>query len=271
MFTTKKKLLFAIFYIYYILRIPLDTYRGKFPLLAAQTVWALERLLKVKISLPEKMYTNYANTIFGKFWITPDLISNFAVSPSFERTEIKRLFALIDKEKKMNRKILFIDIGAFFGLYTVAVGNRYKKYKKLDIMTFEPGTEYLSQPTLELLEKNIKGNNLKNVVLHKVGIGSSNGLTKNKMKIQMLSSVLRNDAYRRYDAVFIKLDIDDYVIDGLKGIQESIERFNKAILLVEDFVKYKQVMFYLKKNHYKFLYKETPYNSFWRLVNEKNT
>jgi hypothetical protein len=241
----------------------MDASDGSLNLCFAQVLWIVNQLLGTKLNMPGFLRRNYYQTLYGNFFITPDLISTFAVSPSFERDEINVLFEMIDESKKRKEKILFVDIGAFFGLYSVAVGNRYKKYKNLDIITFEPGTEYLSVPTLPLLEKNIATNNLKNLTLHKVGIGSANEVTKNGMKVRTLDTLINRAMYKRYDVVYIKLDIDDYVVDGIIGIQKSVEKFKRTVLLIEDFVKPKKVFPLLKKHNYNFLLKNTPYNSFW--------
>lgn len=263
MFDSKKRLYFLISYIYYSLKVPFEVRRGKVPAITAQVLWVLNRL-GFNFSLPKILSSDYFETKFGKFFVTPDLISTYAVSPSFERLEMERLFGMIKSEAKNKKRILFIDIGAFFGLYTIAVGNKFKNYKLIDIVTFEPGTEYLSDSTLEILQRNIKINSLKKVTVNKYGIGSKNGKNSYGIATKPLDKFLNTRDFSKYDVVFIKLDIDDFVIDGLKGIQESVANFHNVYLLVEDFVKPKLVFPFLAKHGYKLIDKSTPYNSFWR-------
>ena len=102
---------------------------------------------------------------------------------------------------------------------------------------------------------------MKNIKIYEFGIGSKTGKNQIGILTRPLDSVLKNNV--EYDSIFIKLDIDDFVIDGLIGIQIAVDRFENVILLVEDFVKPGETLKYLKDNKYKFVAKLTPYNSFW--------
>jgi len=256
------KLRFYLSYIYYKIRIPIDVKKNSSSIFVAEVIWILNNLFKKKYEIPNKFKKEYYETKFGKFNVTPDVISLVTVSPAFERLDTDKLGNLINSELKKNKKVLFIDIGAYFGDYTVRFGNQFKRNKNFRIICFEPGTEYLSVSTLSQLKKNIQLNKLNNIKIFSFGIGSK--IEKNEIGIQTkpLDSVFRKE-YLKYDVVFIKLDIDDFVIDGLKGIQKAVNNFGEVYLLVEDFVKPKETLSYLKKNKYKFMYKLTPYNSFW--------
>lgn len=253
---------FYISYIYYKLRIPLDVYEGRKNILVAELIWLINNIFKKKHEIPKVFKKNYFITKFGKFYITPDVISMITVSPAFERLDTDRLENMIAKELSNKKRVLVIDIGAYFGDYCIRIGNKFSRNKNLQIIAFEPGTEYLSSSTLEQLKKNIKVNNLKNVKIYSFGIGSKSGKNKIGILTKPLDSVLKSE-YNKYDSVFIKLDIDDFVIDGLMGIQKSVDKFKNVTLLVEDFVKQKETVNYLKKNNYDLTVKLTPYNSFW--------
>lgn len=241
--------------------------KGKLNIFGAEIIWLFNKAAKQKIKLPKFLNTDYIETKFGKFYLTPDLLSFITVSPAFERLDTDYLEKLIRNNLK-NNKVLVIDIGAYFGDYSVRLGNRFKKNKNLYIYAFEPGTEYLSASTLSQLKKNIKINNIKNIRIFPMGIGTNKKSNEIGIRTKTLDSIIPLKDYKAYDKVFIKLDIDDFVIDGLLGIEKSVKKFKKTYLLVEDFVKPKETLKYLNTHNYKFVKKLTPYNSFWERENE---
>lgn len=257
------KIRFYLSYIYYKIKIVVDVKNGKLNIAFAEIIWILNKILKTDFDLPNFLKRARYETIFGKFNITPDLISTITASPAFERKDIEYLIKLVRENNKMNP--IFFDIGANFGLYTVIMGNRFKKMK---IYAFEPGTEYLSLPAFGLLERNVKYNRLKNVKLFNYGIGSKSGKNSLGILTKRLDAALSADLYKKHAVAIIKLDIDDFVVDGLRGIDGVTVKFGKTYLLVEDFVKPKETVSYLKNHKYKFIAKLTPYNSFWMKKNE---
>lgn len=80
--------------------------------------------------------------------------------------------------------------------------------------------------------------------------------------VKKLSIIIGKKYLSKYDSVFIKLDVDEFVLDALKGIKDSVNESKELVLLVEDFVD-KDVRSYLAKN-YVFISKISPYNSFWK-------
>jgi len=261
------KIKFYINYVFYRLIIILECKKGFLRIYLAESIWIINQIFKTHYKLPNLFATKYFETIFGKFSIPSDLVSTIEVSPAFEREDINYLIKLISAEVSKKNKILFVDIGANFGLYSVVIGNKFKR-KNLDIIAFEPNTTYLNLPTYAYLKQNIKLNNLKKVKVHKIGIGSRNTKTPNKegFTTRTLDTVLGINFFKKYDVVFIKLDVDDFVVDALKGIQNSVNNIKKTILLVEDFVDKKSIE-YLSQN-YDFNKKLSTYNSFWFLNNE---
>ena len=262
------KTYFYLSYLYYKLRIPLDVKKGWVEVMAAEIIWFINNLFKKKFKLSGIFERGYFETINGKFYVTPDIISIITLSPAFERLDSDELINLVQKKINESKSILIVDIGAYFGDYTVKLGNRFKKDKKVKIYAFEPGTEYLSSQTLDQLKKNIKVNRLTNVKIFNFGIGSKKEKNKLGISVRPLHLAVNKNDYFKYDVVFVKLDIDDYVIDGLFGIQKAVENFKEVYLLVEDFVKPKETLYFLEKHNYKFITKLTPYNSFWVKHNE---
>lgn len=257
------KTFFSVSYAFYIFLIPFEVKKGKINILFAQVFWLLSRIFKFNFNIPKFFLLNYYETVFGKFYVSPDLLSTIAVSPVFERLDVNYLLKLLKKSLNKNKKVLFIDIGAYFGLYSVIVGNRFKHYSRIDIVAFEPGTEYLSAPTVKLLKRNIQINKLKNVKIKTIGVGSKKTKNKIGIKTDTLDSVLGQGYSKKYDEVFIKMDIDDFVVDGIKGIIKFVNNSDTTYLFVEDFVKRKPTVKLLEEYGFSFICKLTEYNSFW--------
>lgn len=259
------KFKFYIGYAYFKLTAFKEIKKGILRIYLAELIWALNQFFHTKMGLPGWFRTDYFITKFGKFYIEPDLVSTITISPAFEREDINYLLSLVRKELAEKKKILFIDIGANIGLYSVIIGNEFKN--KISTVAFEPGTSYLSVPSIELLHKNILKNKLSNVKVYKIGIGSTNSKLPNKegFYTKTLSEVLGKNYFRKFDRVFIKLDVDDYVVDALLGIQECVDSGQNATLLIEDFVD-KKCIKTLTKNHWKFITKRSTYNSFWKKI-----
>lgn len=261
-FNLVSKCFFYFSYLFYKLILFFECKVGRRRLYLAELIWTLNQFFGLHILLPNILKRDYFETKFGKFYIVPDLVSTIAISPAFERTDVNYLLKLVGKAVKKKKKILFVDIGANIGYYSVIVGKKFKK--NIEIIAFEPSTSYLSLPSYDLLNNNIKLNHIKNIKIFKIGIGSKNTKQKNKagFSTRTLDSVLGKNYFKKFDEVYIKLDVDDFAIDALKGIKECVNRGKNITLLVEDFVD-KKTPDYLEKNSYVFLKKISPYNSFW--------
>lgn len=257
------KIRFYLFYLLYKIVLFRDVKKGLGTIYLAELIWMVNMLLKSNLTLPNNFKKTYLETKYGKFFIHPDLLSTLIISPAFEREDINYLLKKIDSSLSKKKKLLFLDIGAYVGLYSVLIGNRYKKNKNLEIIAFEPGTNYLSEPTLELLKKNIQINNLKNIKIKSIGVGGRSGKNRGGIKINTLTGILGKNFAKHYDEIYIKLDIDDFVMDGLKGIIDFVNSSNKTHLFIEDFIERKKVINFLKKNNFEFERKLTEYNSFW--------
>lgn len=254
------KVIFYVSYVYYRVATLWEVREGKVAVLFADFIWFINRIFSVNFPFPNIIKREFVSTRLGKFYIPPDIISTVTVSPAFERLDVDYLLQLIKKDVKRGKKILFIDIGANFGLYSVAVA---AKFKKVDVIACEPDTDYITIPTYNLLLKNIKENNLKNVKPFKKGIGTKKGLNKAEIKVYPLAQIIGKKYFKDYDVVYIKMDIDEYVIDGLEGIKDSLMGGVQVIMLIEDFIFLEGIKKFMKKNNFFFLKKLTSYNSFW--------
>lgn len=254
---------FYLSYFFYKLIIFKDVKQGRFRIYLAEFIWVFNQFFHQRLNLPNLFKTDYVETKFGTFFITPDLVSTITSSPAYERLDVNKILKLIEKKLKKRKKVLFMDIGANFGLYTVIVGNKFRKYKNLDIVSFEPDTEYISLPAFKLLNKNVKENKLKNVKLHHFGLGNKDGKAKNRqwIKVRKLDSLYNKEDIKKYDVIFIKIDVDGYEKQVFQGAHNFIKNSNKLIVLVEDFIDL-SIIRYLEKD-FKFIAKYTKYNSFW--------
>lgn len=218
-------------------------------------------------------------TKFGHFLIRDICWDIKSASPSFERVDLEELMRRIDDSLHSGKNVLFLDIGAQFGKYTVAIGNRFKKYgKKLKIFSFEPDPE-----CFQLLQKNIRLNSLRNVMAFQTALSDKKTMQRfyyykpqrmivsfpTTQRIKVHTTTL--DSYSTYfpkaenSDLFIKLDVEGHEIEALKGGRRIIKKAKKAIVLIEDFSpNSKKLMRYLS-SHGTRLSKNSPMNSFWQL------
>lgn len=204
---------------------------------------------------------------------TSDLVF---VSPAFEYFDTKSLIQKIKNDLvHTTKKIVFIDVGANFGKYSIILGNYFKPFKnRLEIYAFEP-----NDLSYELLRKNVRENNLK-IKTFKLAIGKRKGRIKlftdheygyyidypnGSVAASVLLDKLDNIIKANKDInVYAKLDIEGGELDALKGASKITNSANKSVILVEDanMSTNKVLLLYLKK-HFKFIEKLGYQNSFW--------
>lgn len=264
-FTSKAKLHFLLTFIYYKLVIFKDVKKGKLELYWAEILWIINVLTRLKLSFKRFIRREFFETRLGKFYIHPDIMSLTIVSPTFERLDVDYFISLIKKDLQLGKKVLVFDIGACFGVYAIGVATSCKKNKGLSIIAFEPNTQRFVNNNYELCKKNIKANNLTNIKLYKIGLGSKDSKTPNVegIKTRKLDSVVGKELARKFDSVYIKIDIEGFEEDALRGAEEFLKKAKDVTLLVEDSVD-ASIATYLDTQGFTFLVKKTPYNSFWK-------
>lgn len=173
------------------------------------------------------------------------------------------------------KKIIFIDVGANFGKYSITLGNYFKSFKnRFEIYAFEP-----NDLLYDLLRKNIRENNLK-IKTSKIALGKRNGKIKlfsdleygfyidypndtkpTSVTVSKLDNIIKAD---KNVSIYMKLDIEGGELDALKGASEIFRSANRSVLLVEDanMSTKKPLLSYLSK-HFKFIEKLGYQNSFW--------
>lgn len=244
-------------------RILTDCKEGMLQIFIVEFLWVAGSLAGLSIYSSFLIYKDFFKTKKGNFLIHKDLQSAITVSPTFEIDDIHELERLMSQHVKRKEKILFIDVGAHVGIYSVSVGLKFKKYKYLDIIGFEPEANNFYKNNSSILAHNILLNGIKNFKLYKIGLGSRDTKNPNKFGFitKKLDNVLSAKTAQKYDVVFVKIDIEGYEEDALRGASVFIKKSKKVYILVEDCVR-KDIYKYLKKN-FVFYKKITPYNSFW--------
>ncbi len=268
--TLSKQIIFLLSLLIYKVLSPIETIKGKRVIFLSEILWTLRPFTKVRPDLEIKSNYSYIQTRHGKFYVNPDLQSLITVSPSFERLDMDYLKKIVGGLLKKNKKVLFVDVGAHIGLYSVALGNEFKKNKKFSIVAFEPNASNFHENNFSLLKKNVELNKITNIKLHKKGLGSEKSVKPNKFGVitQRMDSIIPSKTIKSFDSIVIKIDIEGYETDALIGSRGVIENAHEVYLMAEDCID-KKLNSYLLKNNFHLITKLTPYNSFWERNNVK--
>lgn len=282
-FTRKDKIAFywkyfasKVFYLWFEVKKP------RFRMFLYEMLYSGYKFIDPSSLLPSPFKTNLVETKFGKFRIRPGTADMSNVSPAFERRDIDYLLQSIQRLTSKNKKILFLDIGADLGTYSITVGNRFKNYDNITIMAFEP-----AKSSHDLLMKNINLNSLEGKVVvcdfalysednkeiefhfNELAPGTS-GLTPSgvertqKVFTRTLNSVIA-DRVEDYDAILFKIDVEGVEADVLRGADRILEIGKDNYLLVEDFIN-PEIVNHLQNIGAEFICKLTPYNSWWKIT-----
>ena len=143
--------------------------------------------------------------------------------------------------KRIPRNVLFLDVGAHVGFYTIGLSHCFKK-----VISFEP-----SRKQIEYLRHNLSINNLANVTIEERALsefagetnlyvmgnsGGSNTISSrvakigNPMEIYSVQ-VTTIDELLLDDISFIKIDAEGSEFSILKGGRKTIAKFRPYILL----------------------------------------
>ncbi len=196
------------------------------------------------------------------------------------RTELNQLKVLEERilKTKNFRDSSCLDIGAAIGNHSIF----FSKYFK-NTFSFEP-----NQDTYSLLNFNVK-NNSKNKVktfnfgasnkdeeknllsIQKTNLGGDriiNDITymenTRKVSLKKLDKIINQQSINKIE--LIKLDIEGYELNALKGLEETINKFSPIIIFechikdtyLENNKRKSKVIEFLKKKSYKFFYDPSP-------------
>jgi FkbM family methyltransferase len=277
------------FYVGYFLRKTISLWfevrKPKIKMFLYEMMYSARKLLGPNALMPSPFGTDLVETRFGRFRVRPHTVDMSNVSPAFERSDIKYLLGLMARFRNEDKSVLFLDVGADLGTFTVTVGNSLKGYDGIKIMAFEPAPS-----SFTLLEENIGLNGLGDVThTYKIALwseeagelgfrfnprtpGSSGLLIEGeesfRVKAGTVDNILGDDA-GRYDAIVIKMDVEGVESEVLKGARKTLDSAREVYLLVEDFIN-PEVIHHLENIGAEFITKLTPYNSWWSIKRPKH-
>lgn len=268
-YSSFEKFLFYFSYIFLKLFAVKDVSVGKTQIAVVELLWTLRPFIKKAADSKKFIWRDYFVTRMGSFYAHKDLQSIISLSPAFERQDIDYLFSLIGKDIRLKKNILFLDVGSGFGEYSIGLSNKFRRYKKLSIIAFEPNANNFSSQSYSLLKKNITLNKRDNIKALNVGLGATDAKRENKFGIivKKLDSIFPLKYVKKFDAVYVKMDIEGFETEAMKGAKIFFSYPEKVVIMVEDAVD-KRIITYMEKD-YNFLKKLTPFNSFWIKEYEK--
>jgi FkbM family methyltransferase len=145
------------------------------------------------------------------------------------------------KQRQIERLVM-LDIGANYGFISLALQTNSNEHTK--IVSFEPHPEIANA-----LVQSIQSNNFKNIKVENAAIGNEDcdielnlyGQTSNILKSNEVSKgkvtikQIKLDNYLLANNIqpnFIKIDVDGYELNVLKGLSKTIEQY-KPIMVIE--------------------------------------
>lgn len=190
---------------------------------------------------------------------------------------------------KTQKKKIFLDIGANIGHYSLLAS----KEGFSRIICFEPDPD-----TYNRLCKNISLNKLKNVKAYNIGVGNTNGklpfskdefntggnrfveskkVKQNKnqplLEVVKLDDFLPSHKIKSEDIDFIKIDVEGFELDVLKGMQKTLNSLSEGtILMIEIWdrsTKKEEAFDIIKKNKFRLIKKYD--DNYLYLLERKNT
>jgi FkbM family methyltransferase len=226
-------------------------------------------------------------TIFGTFNARLGHMDAAIISPAFERPDLNLLLTLLEEPLQAGRSVLFLDVGADLGTYSVAVANRLHEVGDIRVLAFEP-----CESSSALLRRNLEENDLTELVEQRQlalgdGSGSSAVLRFDSANAahsllvaeseegafgeQVIMSTIDEELSDEvnFDLLAIKMDVEGSEVAVLMGAAKTFSSAREVLLMVEDFMD-ESVVDYLESTGWRFMKKVTPYNSFWSLGGSAN-
>ena len=255
-----------------------DVRRPRFRLFIYEIVYSICRALDRPARPLLWLRIDRVSTVFGDFKIRPGSTDTATVSPAFERLDVDHLLSEIRERLTAGRSVLFVDVGADVGTYTVSVANQLRSVGDLAIVAFEP-----SPSSYELFSANVESNGLAGMVSSRqlaLGDGSTQSAfmtfdyrepggselvassEEGGEEVQMSTLDVELSSQAIPDVVVLKMDVEGSETGVLEGAKVTLAAAKEAFLLVEDFID-TSIVQYLERTGWSFQEKFTPYNSFW--------
>ena len=271
---TYPKIQYYLVFLYYKLRIFIDCRSGRMQVYLAEIIHLVNCLFRTSFEMPHHDRVGMIETIFGKFTFIADNYGYSILSPAFERPDIELFILQIRESLEQGNRVLFLDIGANVGLYSIGLTTRIGK-KRFTTYAFEPDPVYHT-----LLLNNIAANDIKDVIVYNVAVGNGQKtietdgfhLDKDKVEktrvrfwIRTVDSIVTPTVLRGFDQIFVKIDIEGNEENAMDGAKNLLNSGKKIHLMIEDCVN-PSIIDYLHAHDFRFIKKITQYDSFW----EKN-
>jgi FkbM family methyltransferase len=257
--------------------------RPRLRLFLYEVVYSLCRATDRPTRPLRRLHLDHISTIFGEFRVRPGTIDAACVSPAFERPDLDELLARVGAYLREGRRVLFLDVGADVGTYTVSVANRLRHLGELRVLAFEPASS-----SFEYLRTNVALNRLDDIVTVRRtalgdgsvtsatlqfdpaepgGSGLNEELVEGSVREEVPVSTVDAEVERAAGGdpapvVVVKLDVEGSETAVLEGAAATVAAADDVLLLVEDFVE-PRIVDHLEGDGWTLVDKRTPYNSFW--------
>jgi|WetSurSiteA1Bulk_404760.scaffolds.fasta_scaffold07266_3 FkbM family methyltransferase len=264
--------------LYYKLISPLECKNYKLKVFTNEIIFLFHSLSKYRWLKPKKEEIFILNTKLGKYQIRNVPFDIEVASPAFERADLNTLSFFIKRSLVKNKKVIFIDVGAGLGKYSIAISTIFKKYKsRIEIYSFEPDPKVFL-----LLKNNVRLNKLSNIKIFNTALSNKKSLKRfyyyapMKMivsfktekiiyvKCALLDEYFKNTNLGDNVELFIKLDVEGHEMEVLDGARKTISKSQKTILLIEDVFNISKLRKYLLIKG-KFVGRNSMQNSFWSI------
>ena len=222
-------------------KILFNLYRIGKNLLSGKGLTKYSFIRKVKHYSLSNLQTDYAEVFGNKLFLSKKgLALSISHYGTYEELESKIM------EEKIEMGNIVVDVGANIGLHTLnmarIVGNTGQ------VFAFEPDPS-----NFEILKKNVKINNYKNIILEQKAVGDKHGRTTlyqsdhpgkhrifpqtEQAKSQVQVELTNLDNYFDSDMIdkinFIKIDVEGLEFSVLKGMKNILKNSKKIKILFE--------------------------------------
>jgi FkbM family methyltransferase len=267
---TFSNLRYYFLFIYYKFRIIFDCKSGRGRLLLAEFFHIVNTIFHTNFVIPNPDEIHEITTMFGTFKFINDYYGYSILSPAFERPDKELLISQIRHTLKKNTSVLFLDIGAYVGDYSIGISHRIKS-NAITTVAFEPDIDYY-----KLCTENMKKNGVKKYKVYNLGLGDKRATIQTQrfptiplskqltLRIEKMDSIIPASYYKKFDEIFLKIDIEGHEEETFEGAQNLLKSRKKIRLMIEDCVN-PVIIKYLQDHNWKFVTKITPYDSFWEL------
>lgn len=265
---------YSNYFFYKIFILPFQIKTPKLKFYVYELLYSFIKIFKKSYMLIYPFNDNVIITKYGKFYIRPKTTDAITVSPAYEYLDRKELFKRFKKFFKKRKKVLFVDIGANIGCYSIEIAKKFLNYDLL-VLSVEA-----SLFNYEILLKNIQINNLNHLIkAYNIALWDKDGLTISifhndkvpgqtfvtedlgkeiLVKTKTLESLLR-EFTNFFDILVIKIDVEGAEEKILSKGKNIFKEFEEVHLLIESFDDEKTISF-LSTLEFKDFMRLTPYN-----------